>query len=447
MKAPIHPRERERLAALRQYHILDTLPEVEYDDLAKLAAHICQTPIALISLVDQDRQWFKARYGIDAAETSRDVAFCAHAILENGALVVNDALKDTRFHDNDLVVEGPKIRFYAGAPLITPEGLPLGTLCVIDRAPRDPSPAQVEALEALSRQVISQLELRSKLRDMAELVTQVEQGQRQRQLLLEELQRSNRELEDFASVASHDLQEPLRKIQAFGDRLESVTRDKLDTPALDYLSRMRAAAARMQTLIADLLTFSRVTTKAQPFSKVALDQVVQGVLSDLELRIEETGGRVEVEPLPEIEADPTQMRQLFQNLIGNALKFHKPDEPPIVRVRCQAVEGPREAGATSSGSETAVRDEADHLTAYQFTIEDQGIGFDPTHADRIFEVFQRLHGRDAFEGTGVGLSVCRKIVQRHGGEIRAVGEADVGARFEFQLPVRRVALPSLDLAA
>ena len=161
MKAPLPPDEDLRLTVLRQYDVLDTPAEPAFDDLALLAAHICQTPIALISLLDEKRQWFKARLGISAAETARDAAFCAHAILDKAAVLeVPDATKDRRFADNPLVQSDPRIVFYAGAPLVTPAGQPLGTLCVIDHIPRTLTGDQLAALRCLSRQVISQLELR-----------------------------------------------------------------------------------------------------------------------------------------------------------------------------------------------------------------------------------------------------------------------------------------------
>ncbi|WP_040697574.1 GAF domain-containing protein [Nodosilinea nodulosa] len=160
MKAQILAQEKARLEALRQYNILDTPPEHSYDDITSLAAFICDVPIALISLVDAERQWFKSRVGLAVQETSRDVSFCAHTILDSGIMLVNDTSCDERFADNPLVTGEPGIRFYAGVPLISPEGYPLGTLCVIDRKPKTLNNHQVKTLEALARQVVVQLELK-----------------------------------------------------------------------------------------------------------------------------------------------------------------------------------------------------------------------------------------------------------------------------------------------
>ena len=238
-----------------------------------------------------------------------------------------------------------------------------------------------------------------------------------------QLERSNRELVDFAFVASHDLQEPLRKIQAFGERLRSRSA-QLDEQALDYLARMQNAAARMQTLIQDLLAFSRVTTKAQPFRSVALDEVLKEVLSDLEVRIEQVGATVEAGPLPRLVADRTQMRQLLQNLIANALKFRDKERSPVVKLSARTVQDP-------GGGEQL-----------ELSVKDNGIGFEPKYAERIFGLFQRLHGRTEYEGSGVGLAICRKIAERHGGSITATGVPGHGATFTVTLPLRHPERPT-----
>ncbi|MEA5488214.1 MULTISPECIES: PAS domain S-box protein [Pseudanabaena] len=804
-KPEIPANESDRLVALDRYKILDTLPEQVYDDLTQLAADICGTPIALISLVDKDRQWFKSRVGLDATETPRDISFCGHAVAAHATLNVPDASQDPRFADNPLVAKDPNIRFYAGVPLITHDNYALGTLCAIDSQPHNLTEAQIRQLEALSRLVINQLELRlnsnftesqldevlslkqaildnanfsiiatdlegtiqdfnvaaermlgyaaseivgktspaifhelheiasqanhlsqelnteipvgfevftaktklgqvyeqewtyirkdgskfpvmltitairtesgeitgymgiakditeekqsakrvkdisaaldqtaivaitdiqgtitfindkfceiSKYRreeligqnhrllnsghhprsffvemwkaiasgqtwraeiknrakdgtfywvdttivpflhedgkpyqylairkditarkaadielqklsliasktDNVAIVTnaqgeiewvnhsfhkltgytlaevigkkpggflqgaktsqetvasirealakhepfsgeilnyskdgraywlslninpvfdddgnllqfiaieneittrkeielklrkEVEGAMKKLNVMNERLEVSNRELLDFAYVSSHDLQEPLRKIQAFGDRLKSTCQDSLNDKGLDYLERMLNAASRAQILINDLLDFSRVTTKAQPFQPINLSEVLEGVLSDLEVRIEKSGVILEVDPLPSVEADALQMRQILQNLIGNALKFLRAEVTPVVQVR----------------SRVYMENEQEWC---EIRVIDNGIGFEQQYAERIFQIFQRLHGRKTFEGTGIGLAICRKIAERHNGTLIAQGEPDQGATFIFTLPTHQ----------
>jgi light-regulated signal transduction histidine kinase (bacteriophytochrome) len=244
-------------------------------------------------------------------------------------------------------------------------------------------------------------------------ITQRKVAEEQLRLYADRLETSNRELQDFASVAAHDLQEPLRKIQAFGDRLQTKYSTELDDEGRDFLERMLSSAKRMKRLIDDLLTFSRVTTKAKPFEKTDLNKVLRDVLSDLEIRIEQTRARVQTENLPVIDADPSQMSQLLMNLLSNAIKFQKKDVEPEIRV--------------------SVVVDGDWCTVL---VSDNGIGFDEKYLDRIFTIFQRLHGRQEYEGTGVGLAVCRRIAERHGGSITAKSKLGDGTTFQVKLPVR-----------
>ena len=232
------------------------------------------------------------------------------------------------------------------------------------------------------------------------------------------LEQSNQELENFASVASHDLQEPLRKIQTFSERLKATYAEVLGPEGRDHLERLNSAAARMRKLIDDLLSYSRIASKAQTFLLVDLTDTARGVLGDLEMAIEQSGATVTLGPLPAIEASPMQMRQLFQNLLSNALKFRRDGVAPVISLQ-------------------ATVDEESRLC--ELRVEDNGIGFEEKYLDRIFNVFQRLHGRGKYEGTGIGLAICRKISERHGGRLWARSTPGQGSTFIVTLPLRQLA--------
>jgi signal transduction histidine kinase len=259
-------------------------------------------------------------------------------------------------------------------------------------------------------------------RELATMNSTLEQQVAERTAALEEraeqLARSNAELEQFGYVASHDLQEPLRKIQAFGDRLEAKNGARLDAEGQDYLRRMQEAAARSRSMINDLLAFSRLTSQPGSFALTDLTAIAKDAVSDLQVQIEEAGGRVEVGELPSIEAEPDQMRRLLQNLIANALKFRRDETPPKVRVDGSLVN----RGVT---------------VCCELTVADNGIGFDEQYLDRIFSIFQRLHSRSEYDGTGIGLAVCKKIVQHHAGSITAQSKPGEGSTFVIILPARQ----------
>jgi len=227
-----------------------------------------------------------------------------------------------------------------------------------------------------------------------------------------ELERSTEELTDFAYIASHDLQEPLRKIIAFGDRLAGKFGSVLNETGKDYIDRMQKSAIRMKGLIDGLLHFSRITSHSAPFQQVDLNEVILEVLSDLEVQIERTKGRVEVDTLPSIEGEKFQMRQLFQNLISNGLKYHSDDKVPVIKVKYAGFDKDLE----------------------EIYIEDNGKGFDEKHLDRIFRPFERLHGHSEYSGTGMGLAICHKIVTHHKGQITAKSQPNQGSTFIVKLP-------------
>jgi signal transduction histidine kinase len=374
------PNEVQRLAALRRYDVLDTLPEEGFDEIARLASIICETPIATVCFVDENRQWFKAKVGLNGSENTREVSFCAHAILNPyEELVVEDALHDPRFFDNPLVTGDPKIRFYAGSPLQSAHGEALGTLCVIDRKPRALTPEQKETLRVLAHQLMAQLELRYALRMALEREAAVRQGDEEirrlhreaevRNLELEAqagelqrvrdeletrvekrtaelahsnqtLERSNLELQQFAYVASHDLQSPLRSISGFVQLLRSEYEEKLDEQARDWIGRTVKAIEQMQELIQDLLSYSRVESGGRAFEPFPLGEVFQDAVAFLDFSIREAGGEVTCGELPVVIGDRSQLVQLLQNLIGNGLKYRGP-RPPKIHVSARRAEQSR----------------------------------------------------------------------------------------------------------
>jgi len=246
----------------------------------------------------------------------------------------------------------------------------------------------------------------------------------------EELKRSNQELEDFAFVASHDLQEPLRKIRAFSDRLITRCNDQLDSKGQDYLQRMNNAAARMSTLIQDLLGFSRIKTRGKPFDKVDLNNIIDVVLDDLEMALDESKGKIIANDLPTITADASQLHQLFLNILSNAIKFRQPEVQPHITIN-YGVEHKKIKNIT---------------TEYHcIKVSDNGIGFDTTYTDKIFIPFQRLHAREDYEGTGIGLAICRRIIERHGGYIEVTSEINKGTNFYLYIPVVAIDITRVDM--
>ncbi len=242
---------------------------------------------------------------------------------------------------------------------------------------------------------------------------------------IEELNRSNQDLEQFAYIASHDLQEPLRKIMAFGDRLSNKYGEQLGSDGQFYLSRMLDAANRMKVLMENLLSYSRISTKEEPFELVDLGITIESILSDLEMKIQDVDADITMSPMPTLNALPTQMQQLFQNLISNALKFVRPNVKAVIAI---------EATEVDIKEISLLGFPFKNNKYYKVTVTDNGIGFDNEYAEKIFLIFQRLHGRSEFEGTGLGLAICKKIVDNHQGFITAKGELDKGAVFTVYLP-------------
>lgn len=325
------------------------------------------------------------------------------ALEESRILPANDARKDphTReFSEGYLIPQG--IFSMMDVP-IRMSGKVLGILCH-------------EHVGEIRAWTLEDQDFASSIADMISLAYSAEE-RRKTELALQrktqDLERSNRELERFAYVATHDLQEPLLLVIAFADRLERCMGDSLDPQAKEYLRKIQRSGERMRELVDDLLLFSRVTTQSRPLEAVDLCALLEEVRVDLELRFAESGGSLEVGPLPKVMADPSQIRQLFQNLIGNALKFRNPHRAPHIRVACIG------------------KDEI-HC---QLEVVDNGIGFEEKYLAQIFRPFGRLHSRSEYEGSGIGLAVCEKIVHHHGGSLSAQSAPGHGSKFVFTLPL------------
>lgn len=388
---------------LHRLDVLDSTAESAFDDLVKLAARISNCPISLVSLVAEERQWFKSCVGLSVSETPRGQSFCSHAILTpQDSLIVEDATKDARFSDNPLVTGELGIRFYAGIPLLSREDqMPLGTLCVIDQVPRQIDQETLSSLRILANQVETLLHLREMTIDLTEKNQALRQQARELRLRDEELDR-------FAHVASHDLQEPLRKVVAFCTLLRDEYGDRVEGHGTKYIEFAVDGARRMQTLVRDLLAFSRTKTQYGPPVQTSPIESLQVATQNLATDIGESAAQITFDDMPDMKTDPIQLSQLFQNLIGNALKYRS-DAIPKIHVGF---------------------DEKDN--EWIFYVKDNGVGIAPEHQERVFDAFRRLHGRE-IPGTGIGLAICRRIAERLGGRIWVESTVGEGSTFFFSI--------------
>lgn len=399
--ASLPENEDERLRLLSSYHILDTLPEEDYDAIAKIASSICNTPIALISLVDADRQWFKSNHGLNARETPRDLAFCAHSILNPDELfIVNDATKDDRFFDNPLTTNDPNVIFYAGAPLKTTEGQALGTLCVIDNKPKTLNQTQKDALQLLAKQVVGLLDIRKRnheLRNVNKKVTKL-----------------NEQLNNFAYRLTHDLKSPISGVNFLLDVLKE---DHIhlfkNTEAEGYVNLIANRMVYMGTLIDDILEYTKVNTENivyQEFNlKNLLDSIIENI--DFEKKICLNSDELNVT----IKSSRIGFVQIFQNLISNSRKYS--DEEKI-------------------NLEIDFFEEKEY---YKFIFRDNGPGIEEHYWEKVFNMFETLE-IDNNENTGIGLATVKSIIKRLGGKIYLQNREDgkKGVCFCFNISKREI---------
>lgn len=399
MKKPDIPHnEHERLQALKQYSILDTVPEEEYDRITKLASFICNAPISLVSLIDDKRQWFKSHYGLDAEFTNKDIAFCAHAINEkDSAFIIPDSRKDDRFHDNPLVIGNPYVIFYAGVPLVTNDGYPLGTLCVIDHEPRKLSLEQIEALKTLADQIMSLLELRkvnSRLN-----------------VLNKELENRNDALKQFSRTAAHDIKSPLYNIQSLADALHQQYSNILDSTGLEMLEYIHSSAEQLTELVNGILKYSRngnllATEKTECLIEESIKKILK--LVDVEGTIR---SKIKIETEPSIFTNKIALEQILLNILSNSVKYcNKPELELNISVK--------------SEGRYAI-----------FSISDNGPGIKENDKQRIFQLFETTTNLDSKgeKGSGIGLATVKALVEGLGGDISVLSEEGYGSTFIFKI--------------
>ncbi len=405
MKAILPENEMARLEALRQYQILDTLCEATFDDLTRLAAQICSTPIALISLIDDCRQWFKSKIGLDTESTSRDLAFCAHAILQpNEILIVPDTLLDHRFATNSLVTSEPHIRFYAGAPLITPQGYALGTLCVIDRVPRQLDSEQIEALCTLSRQVITQLELRHNLHNLGRKITA-----------------EREQIEDFVSALSHDLRTPLLATRGALRAMLGGAFGHVSDSCREVLEDCSQANKDLLKLVENLLDVSRYKIEV---GKSLNSEIIdwKNIFAEAIIRSSTSWKQKLVitskipSSLPTVYGEQLEIQRVVQKLLDNAVQVSELMGQVSLEVAPLGVD------------------------KVKVSVRDNGSGITPHEQERLFRSFIQARGKRT--RSGLDLYLCRQIVEAHGGTIGVESTLGEGSTFWFTLPVSSYAAQS-----
>ena len=405
--APLPSDEAGRIKELKYFQILDTVPEAAFDDFTKIASYICQTPIALITLVDESRQWFKSKVGLDATETSRDMAFCSHAILQDDVFVIPDSLKDERFYDNPLATQAPDIRFYAGAPLTTSSGHKIGTLCVIDDHPRNIDLKQTKILQALARQVVNQLELRLAKKVASELA---------------------KTKASFLATMSHEIRTPLNGILGCANILLDTVKDKEHIKLTETITQCGHSLLK---LVNDILDFAKIESGKIELENEAfnLHQFLAEIVHLFSHEAKRKSLSLTVEygkNVPDwIFGDFTRLRQILSNLISNAIKF---TEKGFVTIEIN--ESPEHSTESAAGKEVGLT----------FSVKDSGIGINTAAQSKLFTSFSQADSsiEKNFGGTGLRLAISKALVELMKGRIWLNSTEGVGSTFNFTILTKPV---------
>lgn len=397
---PIPRHEESRLSRLRDYAILDTSPEEAFDRITRLAAHVLDAPIALVSLVDENRQWFKSRQGLDASETPRELAFCAHAIAQPDLLVVPDATKDDRFKDNPLVTAAPAIRFYAGAQLWTADGLGLGTLCVIDTKPVQPTVQQLADLEDLAALAMDALNLRR--------AGQLALDQAKQSILISDLKAA------FIDNINHEFGQPLTSLEGSLSLLSSGALGDLPSETKDFVDIAERGAKRLLDLWADLRDMSAIDNGALKLELEQTDMtaLVREVVDEIREHVETDAQRITVETRDtkqDVIGDRAKLKYAIRHIITNALQFSTMEEPVFVRV----IGG---------------------LESLMIQVIDRGPGIPLRDRTRIFGKFVKLQTLNRDPGLGLGLSIAKGVIEAHGGLLSIQTNPSKGITVSIELP-------------
>ena len=425
IKASTPEDELSRLKDLYEYDVLDTEAEKSFDDLTQLASDICETPISLISLVDPDRQWFKSKHGIDVAETARDISFCSHAILENQVFEVQNALTDTRFHDNPLVTNDPNIRFYAGAPLITPRGNAIGTLCVISDKPKKLSSKQINALTVLSKEVIAQLELRLNNKKLFMALEKQKEHNKELEKLKEAADIANNTKSKFLANMTHELRTPLHGILNLAEFAisETTTEEKNST-----LKSILKSAHYLSNIVNDILDFSKIEAGKLEIEHInfSLNEVISDVIKPQLQQASAKGIKLITSIDPKIadnlKGDPLRISQILNNLCSNAIKFTNFGQVEL---------------------KISVKNSTLQTQVLTFEVIDTGLGINENVQEHLFKEFHQADSSTSrkYGGTGLGLSICARLSELMQGHLSFTSKIDKGSTFTYEQSFEIALLP------